>query len=199
MNDSDHDDHSGDGEGDGAQGSGPAAPAQRPASSVAPGAAAPAPLYIGRQDIADADDIVEEDVRVPEWAPKGATEEEKARAVVRVRGLTGEERDEFEGSIITEKRDPLRKGKTKTGVEHRRMRAKLVVLSVVHPPGSPQAGQRVFDSTDVGWIAGKSAKALDRVFSKAQELAGLSDDDLDELLEGFEEAGTASDAGSTSA
>lgn len=188
-----NDDHDSD---DGTQGedAGPVQPV-RSTASVAPAA----PFYVGRADIAEADDIVEEDVKVPEWAPKNATEEQRAAASVRVRGLTGEQRDEFEGSIIVEKRDPQRKGKTKTGVEHRRMRAKLVVKSVVHPPGAPQAGQPMFDETDIGWIAGKSAKALDRVFSKAQELSGLTDDDIDDLLEGFEEAGTASGDGSTSA
>lgn len=189
MQDHDHDDDSGSGTQDGGT---------TPPRSTTPAPPA-APFYVGRQDIADADDIVEEDVHVPEWAPKGATDAQRQAAVVRVRGLTGEQRDEFEGSIIVEKRDPNRKGKTKTGVEHRRMRAKLVVKSVVHPPGSAQAGQTMFDETDIGWISAKSAKALDRVFSKAQELSGLSDEDIDDLLEGFDTAGTASDDGSTSA
>lgn len=194
MDTHDHnaDDHSGDGE----NGAG-AGPVQRPTESVAPAAAAP--FYVSRQDIHDADDIVEEDVKVPEWAPANATDEQRAAASVRVRGLTGEERDEFEGSIVIEKRDPHRKGKTTTGIEHKRMRAKLVVKSIVFPPGDPRAGQRVFDETDIGWIAQKSAAALDRVFSKAQALSGLSDDDFDDLVEGFGGAEGSSDDGSTSA
>lgn len=177
MQDQDHDERSGE--------DGDVPGVSRPDSSVAPAATYG---YVSRQQIADADDITEEDVPVPEWGGK-----------VRVRGLTGEQRDEFEGSIIVEKRDPDRKGKTKSSVEHRRLRAKLVVKSVVHPPDSPQAGQPMFDETDIGWIAAKSAAALDRVFSTAQRLSGMSDEDVDDLLAGFEKAGTGTDDGSTSA
>lgn len=141
--------------------------------------------WLTRQEISDVDDIRQEPVNVPEWG-----------GMVMVRGLTGTERDEFEGSIIVEKRDPNRKGKTKTGIEHKQMRAKLVVMAVVHPPGTPQAGEKMFDVTDIGWISKKSAAALDRVFSKAQELSGLSDDDIDELMEDRKPGGADTTGGS---
>lgn len=186
MQDHDHDDDSATGD--------------EVAAAPFDGAADPglAPFYVSRQNIADADDISEEDVRVPEWAPKGASQAQRAAAVVRVRGLTGTQRDEFEASIITEKADPTKKGRTVTKVDTTKMRAKLVVKSVVHPPTSPQAGQPMFDDTDIGWISAKGAAALDRVFSVAQRLSGLSDDDVEALVEGFGAAGTSNDDGSTS-
>lgn len=186
MQDHDHDDDSATGDDAGAS---------LPTATQEP---APTPFYVSRQDIADADDISEEDVRVPEWAPKNATQAQRAAAVVRVRGLTGTQRDEFEASIITEKADPTKKGRTVTKVDTTKMRAKLVVKSVVHPPESPQAGQPMFDDTDIGWISAKGAAALDRVFSVAQRLSGLSDDDVEALVEGFGAAGTSNGEGSTS-
>ena len=111
-----------------------------------------------REEILQADDLPVEDVDVPEW---GGT--------VRVRTLSGAERDRFEGSI-TEQR-----GK-KIKVKADNIRAKLVALSVVNEKGQP-----VFDEGDVRQLGKKSAKALDRVFDVAQRLSGISDEDVEEL------------------
>ena len=127
-----------------------------------------------REEILQADDLPVEDVDVPEW---GGT--------VRVRTLSGAERDRFEGSI-TEQR-----GK-KIKVKADNIRAKLVALSVVNEKGQP-----VFDEGDVRQLGKKSAKALDRVFDVAQRLSGISDEDVEELAKNLP-AGPSDGSGSDS-
>lgn len=114
--------------------------------------------YLTCEEILTAPDLVYEDVSVPEW---GGT--------VRVRGLTGTERDALEGSIVEQR------GK-KTSVNMTNLRAKLIVNAVVDGDG-----KRVFTSKDVDALGQKSAQALQRVFEVAQRLSGLSSDDVEEL------------------
>jgi hypothetical protein len=111
-----------------------------------------------RDDILQAPDLMTEEIEVPEW---GGT--------VRVRGLTGTERDQFENSVVE------MRGK-KVQVEMHNIRAKLAALSIVD-----ENGRRLFSDADVEALGGKSASALDRVFSAAQRLSGLSTTDIVEL------------------
>lgn len=117
-------------------------------------------MLLTKDAILSANDLVTEDVDVPEW---GGT--------VRVRSISGAERDAFEQAIVT------RKGKSvQTNLAN--IRAKMVALCVVD-----EGGQRLFTDADVVALGRKSAAALDRVFSVAQRLAGLTDEDVDELAE----------------
>ena len=115
--------------------------------------------YLSREQILKVDDLQFEDVEVPEWG-----------GVVRVRGLTGTERDAFEESIIDQR------GK-KTRVVMANLRAKLVAQSIVD-----EDGRRLFSERDVGALGEKSAAALQRVFNAAQRLSGISDEDVEELV-----------------
>jgi len=114
---------------------------------------------LSKQDILTANDIETKEVDVPEW---GGT--------VFVRGLTGHERDKFESSIVT------RIGK-ETKVEMENIRAKLVSLCVVD-----EEGKKLFNETDVGMLTKKSGAALDRVFSVAQKLSGIGEEDFKEMV-----------------
>lgn len=105
-----------------------------------------------------ADDLKTEDVDVPEW---GGT--------VRVRAFSGRERDAFEASLVRGD------GKDRK-VDLTNMRARLVALTVVD-----ESGQKVFTQDDVDLLGAKSGAALDRVFSVAQKLNGLSGADVEEL------------------
>ena len=119
----------------------------------------PAPTPLTREAILAADDMLSEIVTVPEWG--GGT--------IIVRGLTGEERDEFEASCI--------RGKgRKTEVNWRNARAKLVVRSCYLPDGS-----RLFEEEDAPKLGKKGAAALNRVYEVAARLSGLTEDDLEEL------------------
>lgn len=120
-------------------------------------------MLLGREAILGIADTQIADVEVPEW---GGT--------VRVRGLTGTDRDAFEGEIAQ------RKGKS-VQMNTRNIRARLVQLSVVDADGN-----RLFSHLDVEALGQKSAKALDRVFSTAMELSGLSDKDVEDMTENLE-------------
>lgn len=113
---------------------------------------------LSRDMILGAVDLPSEDVDVREWG-----------GIVRVRALTGAERDAFEASIVEQK------GK-KTTFNAANMRAKLVAMSVVD-----ENGQRLFDDDDAQLLGKKSAAALNRVFEVAQRLSGLTQEDVEEL------------------
>ncbi len=108
-------------------------------------------MTLTKDQILEAVDLKNETVDVPEW-----------NGVVRVRTMTGADRDAFEASMITTLADGTRKPNMTN------MRAKLVALTVVD-----DAGNRVFDVSDVDRLALKSAAALERVFNAAQRINGL--------------------------
>lgn len=112
--------------------------------------------------ILGADDRRHEDTPVPEW---GGT--------VRVRGLTGKERDAFEASLVDKKT-----GQTSKLAN---ARARMLVMTLVDDDGN-----RLFSMEDVSALGAKSAAALERVFAVARRLSGMSDDDLAELVEDFD-------------
>lgn len=118
-----------------------------------------------RKQILEAQDIESEVVEVPEW-----------EGSVKVQGLTGTERDQFESALL--------KGKGKnTTLNMQNVRAKLVAHSIVD-----QDGNRVFTDSDVGILGSKSAAALDRVFAVAQKLSGITKEDVEELAKNLEDA-----------
>lgn len=121
--------------------------------------------YLTRDAILSAQDLVTEDVAVPEW---GGT--------VRVRGLTGTERDEIEASMVEQR------GR-KVHMNMANLRARLCAMSIVD-----EDGRRLFATVDVKVLGEKSAAALDRVFSVAQRLSGFSKDDIEELTKNSESA-----------
>jgi hypothetical protein len=113
---------------------------------------------LSRDAILHADDIEYEDVDVPEW-----------NGAVRVRALTGTERDAYEASMSQQR--------GKNYVRNlANIRAKLVVKTVVD-----EQGERVFSDQDANALGKKSASALDRIFEVAARLSRLSDEDVEEL------------------
>lgn len=116
-----------------------------------------------KEAILTANDVAVEDVEVPEWG-----------GVVRVRALSAAERDRFEEGLMTGR------GR-KRQFSMMNARAKLVALTVVD-----EQGQRLFGEQDVAALGAKSAAALSRVFDAAMRLAGLTEDDVEELTENLE-------------
>jgi hypothetical protein len=110
--------------------------------------------YLSLDQIRTADDIQEEDVEVPEWGGK-----------VRVRGMTGTQRDKWENDL-------LRVRGNKRSLDLQNARARLVARTCVQP---------VFSVADAEWLGMKSAAALERVFDVARRLSGLTDTDIEEL------------------
>lgn len=111
--------------------------------------------YLSRDAILSAPDLEYEDVRVPEWG-----------GVVRVRGMTGAERDQWEAALLDGDKKLTR----------RQVRATLVALTVVD-----EQGRRLFSEEDVERLGAKSARALQRVFNVAQRLSRLSLEDVEKL------------------
>lgn len=118
---------------------------------------------LSKAEILRADDIRTIEVTVPEWGGS-----------VLLRGLTGRERDLFEESILDQS------GK-KTKVRLKNARARLIALSMVD-----EDGNHVFNENEIAVLGEKSSAALDRVYSEAARISGISDDDMDELLKNGE-------------
>ena len=119
--------------------------------------------FLDRKAILEVDDTQTEEVEVPEWGGK-----------VLIKGLSGAERDSYEQSMV--------QGKGKNArMNMKNARAKLVALTTVVP--DEEGGyERVFKSKgDVKRLGKKSGKALERVFSKARKLSGLTKEDMEEL------------------
>ena len=115
--------------------------------------------YLSKTEILAQDDLKTEDIQIPEWGD----------AWVRVRTLNASERDHFEASVTQ------RNGKKiTTNLEN--IRARLCLLCLVD-----ENGDRLFQEEDTFPLGGKSASALDRIFTVAQRLNGLRDEDVDEL------------------
>ena len=121
-------------------------------------------MSLDRDAILQAQDIDIESVDVPEWGGS-----------VYVKGMTGTERDAFETSIVQQRGD-------NPTVNMSNIRAKLAAQTICD-----EDGKCLFTKTDVKLLGKKSALALDRVFSVAQRLSGISGDDVEVLAEGLED------------
>jgi len=117
-----------------------------------------------RDDILAVDDQQYEEIEVPEWGGS-----------VKVRGMSGTQRDAYEASII-EQRGNDRK------VNLANARAKLVARCLVD-----EGNHLMFTDDDVRALGRKSARALERVFDKARELSGMSEADVEKLTENFDD------------
>ena len=118
--------------------------------------------YLDKAAMLGAQDVKVEELEVPEWG-----------GWVRVKALTAAERDLFEGDVVQ------RNGRD-SRLNARNIRAKLVATAVVD-----EQGKNIFTVVDVEALGQKSAKALDRIFAKASELAGMRDADVEELAANF--------------
>lgn len=104
------------------------------------------------------EDLKKERVEVPEWG-----------GYMFIQTMMGTDRDLYEESCVVE-----RDGKFKQTFHN--MRSKLVARCAVD-----DNGKRIFSEKQVAELGKKSAKVLDRLFAKAQELNGISDDDIEAL------------------
>ena len=107
--------------------------------------------YLNREDILKVDDTQFQDVDVPEWG-----------RVVRVRGLSGYDRNLYETSmaqIVGGRMVPEMSNRT----------AKLVARAIVDEDGNP-----MFNELDIARLGQKSGVALQRVFDVAEELSGIN-------------------------
>ena len=113
--------------------------------------------YLSRDEILNCDDLKTEEVKLPEW---GGT--------VIVKMMTGQERDNFEASIVDSKGG---------NIKFENIRAKLVAKTVV----DPETKKPLFTVADITALGKKSAAALDRIFTVSQRLSKITEKDVDEL------------------
>lgn len=100
---------------------------------------------------------------------------------VYVRQMTGKERDTFEQSMLRKNRD--KKGNVisvETVLDD--FRAKLAVLTICD-----EEGNRILQPGDYPTLAANmSAKTLETIINKAQELNAISEEDKEALVKNFE-------------
>lgn len=119
--------------------------------------------YLTREQILTVDDMIKEEVPVPEW---GGT--------VLVKRLSGEERDRYEDSLYKQE------GK-KYKLTVNNIKARLAAYSIID-----ENGNRIFTEADIAELGKKSAKALNRVADVCRKLSGFTDEDMNELTKNSE-------------
>lgn len=110
------------------------------------------------------DDVKMIVVAVPDWGGRK----------VRLKMMSAADRDAFEGSMVS-----MKGGKQRPNIAN--LRARLVARCLVNADGD-----QIFKSGDVERLGRKSAKALDFLFQKCQELNGFTEADIEELTEDFD-------------
>jgi hypothetical protein len=136
-------------------------------------------MALSRDGILGAVDVQVEKVFVPEWNDD-----------VLVRGLTGEERDAYEGSR-RQIRDAGKPTQELVLIQDN-ARAALLVKCLVD-----ENGERLFTDRDAPALGQKNGKALDRLYDVATRLSGMSDEEA-EAIEGNSDGATAPDASTSS-
>ncbi len=86
-----------------------------------------------------------------------------------VRGMTGAERDAFEVSLV-EGRGRKRE------VNLKNLRAKLIAFCCID-----ENGNRIFSDADADALGNIRADVVNRIYTVAQKLSGISEEDADEL------------------
>jgi hypothetical protein len=127
---------------------------------------------LDRDAILAAEDKPNEILEVPEWGGS-----------VRIRTMSGEERDAFEEAMIQGR------GRNRR-VNLHNIRANLTAQVLVD-----EEGARLFTQADIVLLGQKSARALDRIYDAASRLNGLSEKDVEDLA-GNSEGDRNDDSGS---
>lgn len=120
---------------------------------------------LSKEAILKAEDMATEDIEVPEW---GGT--------IRLTTMTGTQRDSFEDKSMDQ-----RGANPKMNLVN--FRARLLAICIVD-----DSGRRVFSDSEITLLGQKSAAILERLFSKARELNGMNEKDVEELTKGFSDA-----------
>lgn len=121
---------------------------------------------LNAQDIFGADDSKTETVKVPEWGGE-----------ILIKTLTAQERDAFEAESVTTNKSGRKEQ------DLRNFRARYVSKIAINEDGSPLFKTR----QEIAMLGSKSARALDRVFEAGTKLNLMTEEDIEELTEGFEE------------
>lgn len=114
---------------------------------------------LSKKDILAKQDLPKEIVSVPEWGGE-----------VYIRALSAGELDRYQTSMLQQ-----RHGKSQD-VNLENIRSKLVVLTAVD-----EDGNRLFDDRDAKALSEKSGAAINKLFTVAQRLSGISNQEVTEM------------------
>jgi len=106
-----------------------------------------------KDQIIQADDKRFADVEVPEW-----------RGFVRIKTMSAKDRQQFQSSIST-------KGKVADDFMER-----LIICCLVD-----DKGKQIFEQADIKLLSDKSSVAINKIFSAAVELNGMTDKSVDQI------------------
>jgi len=115
-------------------------------------------MLLTKEQILAAQDITFEEVEVSEWG-----------GIIRMKSLTGAERDKYESEIVKMKGN-------ETSIVLKDLKVKLLALCIVDGEGN-----RIFTDGELSLLGGKNAKVINQLFEKAQSLCGLGNKDVEEL------------------
>lgn len=116
-----------------------------------------------KAQILEVNDIDTEIVSVPEW-----------KGDVKVKMMSGSERDLFESSIFEQKGKDLQRNMNN-------LRAKLISKCLIG-----EDGNRLFSDKEIDLLGRKSAKALDRIYEVCVRLNGIGAKEIEELTKNSE-------------
>jgi hypothetical protein len=86
-----------------------------------------------------------------------------------IQGMSGKQRDEWESSLVKQRRN-------RREIDTRNVRARLVARCLVNEDGS-----RMFGDEEADLLGDVRVDVLSQLFTVAQRLSGVSDEDVDEL------------------
>lgn len=127
---------------------------------------------LSRTAILEAEDRKYETVACPEWGGD-----------VRLRSITGTQRDAYEQSLMQSSGSDRR-------MNLRNARVKLIVLCAVD-----EDGRQLFSTDDLAQLGRKNAAPIDRLFDACRKLSGMSEQDVEEMAADF--GATPDDAGTS--
>jgi hypothetical protein len=113
---------------------------------------------LNKSAILAASDLTHEDVHVAQWGGK-----------VRVRSMSGIERDQFRAAVASEE-----------GVPVGRFAATLLAATIID-----ESGERLFTTDDMAALQAKSAASLDTLAVVAARLNGLGKNAVDDAVKNF--------------
>ena len=114
-------------------------------------------VMLTKENILDANDLPIQEVSVPEW-----------NGSVRLKTMSGKERDVFEGIIQKQKKGQL--------IDLTGLKAMLLSLTIID-----EAGFLLFSEADLEKLNGKSSKAINDLFEIATEMNGIGEEAVEEL------------------
>ena len=125
-------------------------------------------MKLTKEQILKADDLPTREVEIPEWGGD-----------VKIRSLSGKERDSFENTC--------QKRKKGQNIELKGLKVLLLSLTIVNEDNSI-----MFTEADLEKLNAKSARALNRLFDAVTEMNGIGEDAVEELRKNL--SGVPSDA-----